>query len=628
MRAHWSGVLTGLASALMLCASPLIASGATAVNYGPDRSDPTALRCDQLAASPGDPNRVGPGVEFEKINVSQALAACQAAAVRQPARARYQYLYGVVLQAAKRPGDAALQYAAVDRAGYTPGTIALAQLYANGQGVKTDTAKSVELFRRAANAGDADGYLGIGFISLRSQPPNYPQALDAFNRASRMGSHEADTYLGEMYLSGAGVPINQRLALTLLQKSADAGDPEAQLYLGLAYYQGWGVPRDRTKAARLFSNPAQLNYPQAAVMLARMFEEGEGGLTQSDDAALEWYLAAANEGDPVAMTKAGDMLEDQHNNTEAVMWWSKAAALGLADAQVDLAVAYLAGEGGLKKDPVAAVGWLQKAAAQNNRLGQLYLADAYRDGNGVARDASKARALYSQIAADPNAPMAGEAKYNLAKLDGKPLPSGNPVPAANRADAAPPRNQAPAQQSAAAPPPSGNYWPDIPDDPFGGDGGIIRPNNDSPPAAQTAQPQNNTTVQQSRTQQATGNTLVPSRGGAAPARPQQSPLVRSSQSSSSQQLSPAAILGLGFAAFVVGYVLFHDSSGGSSSASTPYPSSTLPSSSSSGWDFPSTPKTYPPMQSPMPMATPMSGNITRILHGEDALGINGPVNRQ
>jgi len=575
MRAHWPGVLTGFASALMLCASPLIASGATAPNFAPDRSDATALRCDQLADSPGDPTRVGPGVQFDKINVPQALAACQAAALRQPARARYQYLYGVVLEAAKRSGDAAAQYAAADRAGYTPGTLALGQLYANGQGVKSDAAKSLELFRRAANAGDANGYLGIGFISLRSQPPNYPQAVDAFNRASRMGSHEADTYLGEMYLSGQGVPVNQSLALSLLQKSADAGDPEAQLYLGLIYYQGWGVRPDRVKAARFLANPAKLNYPQAAALLGHMFEEGEGGLTQSDEAALAWYLTAAKAGDPVSMTKAGDMLEDQQKDVEAVGWWQKAAALGVPDAQVDLGVAYLVGQGGLKKDPVAAVGWFQKAAAQNNRMGQVYLADAYRDGNGILRDPAKARALYNEVMADSKTAISIMARDGLAKLDGKPSLTGNVANSAKRADAALPRNQV-AASTASAPQPSGNYWPDIPDDPFGGNGGFVRSSggDSSAPAptiqpARTQQPPANTSAEPSRTQEAAGNAPPPSRGGAAPARPPQSPLVRSSQSTS-QQLSPGAILGLGLAALFVGSLLFGGSGSGTSSSSSTY----------------------------------------------------------
>ena len=570
MRAHWPGFLTGFASALLFCVSPLIANGATSANFAPDRNDPTALRCDQFADPPNDPSRVGAGVAFANIVVSQALAACQAAAQRQPARARYQYLYGVVLEAAKRPGDAAAQYAAADRAGYAPAASSLGALYANGQGVKADLAKSLELFRRAANAGDSDGYLGIGLVSLRSQPPNYPQALDAFNRAVRMGSRAAGTYLGEMYLSGTGVAANQPRALSLLQKSADAGDPEAQLYLGLMYYQGWGVPRDHAKAARFLANPAQLNYPQAAELLGYMYQEGDGGLPQSDEAALEWYLTAANAGDPVAMAKAGDMLEDQHKDDEAVGWWRKAAALGFSDAEVDLGIAYLEGEGGLKKDPAAAVGWFQKAAAQNDRLGQLYLGDAYRDGNGIARDLGKARALYGQIAGDTRAAISIMGKDRLAKLDGKPSPSGSFVYGAGRADAAPPRNQAASPPPAPAPQPSGNYWPDIPDDPFGGNGGFIRPlNNDSGQAQTAQQPTAKSSAQQSPTQQATGNTPPPSRRETTSERPPQSPLVRSSKSSA-QQLSPGAVLGLGFAAIVIGALLFGGSNSGGRSGSDTY----------------------------------------------------------
>jgi hypothetical protein len=248
--------------------------------------------------------------------------------------------------------------------------------------------------------------------------------------------------------------------------------------------------------------------------------------------------------------------------------------LGVAEAQVDLGVGYLVGQGGLQKDPVAAVGWFQKAAAQKNRMGQVYLADAYRDGNGIAPDAAKARALYNEVMADTKTAISVMARDGLAKLDGSPSPSSNLASGAPRPITAPPRTQAAAPPRASAPQPSGNYWPDIPDDPFGGNGGFIRPSgNDSPSpevTTQTAQVQQapaNTGAQQSRTQQGAGNVPPPSRGGAAPQRPAQSPLVRSSQSSS-QQLSPAAILGLGFAALVVTSLLFGGKSGSSDSNSS------------------------------------------------------------
>src|SRR5580692_9682708 len=107
-----STILMQLALLLMTSISPLGLNAATqrVANFPPDRRDAIALRCDQLADSYDDAQRVGPGVPIDQINVSEALPVCQRAAVRQPARPRYQYLYGRVLDAAKRYGEAVQQY--------------------------------------------------------------------------------------------------------------------------------------------------------------------------------------------------------------------------------------------------------------------------------------------------------------------------------------------------------------------------------------------------------------------------------------------------------------------------------------------------------------------------------------
>jgi hypothetical protein len=78
------------------------AARSASLNFPPDRSDSVALQCDQLADHPLDTQRVGDGVALEKIQVDRALPVCQQAAERQPARPRYQYLCGRVLNAAKR----------------------------------------------------------------------------------------------------------------------------------------------------------------------------------------------------------------------------------------------------------------------------------------------------------------------------------------------------------------------------------------------------------------------------------------------------------------------------------------------------------------------------------------------
>jgi len=56
------------------------------------QQDAVQLRCDQLADSPYDPQKVGSGVRPDQIDINEALPVCQQAAMRPTLRARYQYL--------------------------------------------------------------------------------------------------------------------------------------------------------------------------------------------------------------------------------------------------------------------------------------------------------------------------------------------------------------------------------------------------------------------------------------------------------------------------------------------------------------------------------------------------------
>jgi hypothetical protein len=80
------------------------------LDFLPDQHDRVALKCDALADHPDDPHRIGDGVAFERIGVVDALTVCEQAANRPPARPRYQFLYGRVLEAAQRYDEAARQF--------------------------------------------------------------------------------------------------------------------------------------------------------------------------------------------------------------------------------------------------------------------------------------------------------------------------------------------------------------------------------------------------------------------------------------------------------------------------------------------------------------------------------------
>src|SRR5580692_6832063 len=84
---------------------------------------------------------------------------------------------------------------------------------------------------------------------------------------------------------------------------------------------------------------------------------------------------------------------------------------GNVNAQVQLGVIYLTGDG-VAKDDAEAVKWLRKAADQDNALGERYLAEMYFKGRGVPSDTTEAAKWLRMAAVQGDA----ESEHNLAVL--------------------------------------------------------------------------------------------------------------------------------------------------------------------------------------------------------------------
>ncbi len=125
--------------------------------------------------------------------------------------------------------------------------------------------------------------------------------------------------------------------------------------------------------------------------------------------ALELSLPLAKQNDVAAMTLLGRVYDEGFNKPkEAFPWFLKAAELGNAQAQVELAELYNAGEG-VAQDTRKAVVWYEKAAAQGHEEAQLALGLHYledMDDNVTAAD-------YFQQAADQGN---ATAQYKLGLL--------------------------------------------------------------------------------------------------------------------------------------------------------------------------------------------------------------------
>jgi TPR repeat protein len=425
------------------------AAGTASLNFPPDRNDPVALQCDQLTNPVADALRIGDGVSIKHIDVDQALPVCEQAAERQPARARYQYLYARALDAAKRYPEAAAQYAAADQGGDAWASLALGEMYSAGDGVPRDVGQAQRLFFRAGNAGFADAFSEGGALYLNANPPDYSQAIAWFEKAVQGGSPDGMAHLGWMYASGNGEPKDPARALSLFTEAAKGGSVDGMYFMGAVYHEGLGVQQDlatscqwfiraamyenvraeaqagycyyngigvapdHAAAFNWFTKAGQAGLVDSRVYVADMLERGDGW-NQDSAAAVRWYQAAAEQGNVYAMTELGAHLRlgkgVAWNEAAAMQWFLKAAQKGYVPAETSLAIGYENGlgqdSGQGRQDYQQAASWFEKAANQDDGYAQLNLGVMYEKGWGVPQNLERAKQLYARAAGSSNAAVA------------------------------------------------------------------------------------------------------------------------------------------------------------------------------------------------------------------------------
>lgn len=92
--------------------------------------------------------------------------------------------------------------------------IALAFMYADGEGVKQDDHEALNWFKRAAEQGSlsAQQIVGIWYLAGRGAPQNYQEAFKWLKLAARHGNSGAQSEIAQMYEIGRGVPQSFFLA--------------------------------------------------------------------------------------------------------------------------------------------------------------------------------------------------------------------------------------------------------------------------------------------------------------------------------------------------------------------------------------------------------------------------------
>lgn len=151
--------------------------------------------------------------------------------------------------------------------------------YLNGDGVTKDTNTALEIFYRAANAGDAAAMYNVAIAFLTGQGfiKDEVQGLEWLRKSADKQYAFAEYWLGFYIFHGrAGMAADPAGALPWLEKAAHKEHSGAQYLLGQASDLGQGTPKDPKLAAYWYRRAIRsANNPLAAVNLGFLLHDGK-----------------------------------------------------------------------------------------------------------------------------------------------------------------------------------------------------------------------------------------------------------------------------------------------------------------------------------------------------------------
>ena len=182
-------------------------------------------------------------------------------------------------------------------AGNAEGWRGIGNLYANGEGVEMNLDKAREYFGLAAEQGDAKAFFNIGVMYEYGEngEKDIGKAVEYYLKSGEMGFADAWTTLASIYQFGNGVEPDIGKVVEYWQKAADLGVAQALCDLGMVYYTGEGGGQDYERAVTYLTQAAEQEDPVAMFMLGECCRLGQG-LEKDPAKAAEWYRKAIEAG--------------------------------------------------------------------------------------------------------------------------------------------------------------------------------------------------------------------------------------------------------------------------------------------------------------------------------------------
>jgi len=320
-----------------------------------------------------------------------------------------------------------------------------ADKYRAGSGVVRNEGKAAELYRKAADMGNAEAQTRFAeaLFDGRGVARDPAGSRAWLEKAARQGNARAECDLGVMLTKGLDIAQDRANGLRYLQAAALRDDGYAEDYLGQLAETGLTGDPSSSEAYMHYLKATEMGSAWGAFNVARMHERGIG-VYKNPSEAMRWYMKAASMRGPdlpdqwsdlrseagaitAANFRIGDMYADgadvPKDTSEAERWYrrgvdmaSTGAGAGWAMADVYLANAYLQSKG-VPLDYGEAMYRMKDAAERGNQQAQVNLGSMYRDGQGTPQNYGKAMYWYRKAADRGSA--AAEWKIGRLYFDGK-----------------------------------------------------------------------------------------------------------------------------------------------------------------------------------------------------------------
>jgi TPR repeat protein len=165
---------------------------------------------------------------------------------------------------------------------------AIGDAFNNGRGTERNRDEARRWFERGAEVGHTRSMVRLGGILWHPQTPlSHECAIAWFRKAADLGDPDGMVWLGFSYREGRGVRCDATEAAQWFIKAVGAGDSHAMIYAGRMYARELAQP---AQALQWFHRAADAGLSESHIHLAMLYDDRKSPIHNSAE-AVKWYLA-------------------------------------------------------------------------------------------------------------------------------------------------------------------------------------------------------------------------------------------------------------------------------------------------------------------------------------------------